>query len=253
MKGERWLLRAGRFLVARAARRLPAAARHERRREWEAELPVILGDLEIKSAAARAARMLWFAADTLRGSVLRPGPGPARHRGAHPGPATWGRDARELGGCVGLLTGAAVLLTGFAYLVYQTVAGVTLPFFVCFFLTSLAGFASCLVRRRPPGQCWYSAGVAMTATGQFADALAARLGWGPPLLSRSSATAATRSSPPVSVWSRSRRSGTPPAGSGGPAIKARELVLAARYWARQRQMPPNATQLDSTLHQYRTS
>jgi hypothetical protein len=182
MRGERWLLSVGRFLVARAARRLPAAARDERRREWEAELPVILGDPEIKPAAARAARMLWFAADTLRGTVLRSGPGPARHRGAHRGPATWGKDARVLGVGVALLTGAAILLAGFAYLVYQTVAGVTLPFFVCFFLTSLAGFASRLVRRQPPGQCWYSAAVAATATGQFADALAARLGWGPPLL-----------------------------------------------------------------------
>jgi hypothetical protein len=178
MRGERWLLRVGRFLVARAARRLPAAAREERRREWEAELPVILGDPEIKPAAARAARMLSFAADTLRGTVLRSGPGPARHRGVHRDPATWGNDFRELGVGVALLTGIA----GFAYLVYQTVAGVTLPFFVCFWLASVAGFASRLVRRRPPGQCWSSAALAAGATCLFADALAARLGWGPPLL-----------------------------------------------------------------------
>jgi len=87
-----------------------------------------------------------------------------------------------LGVGVALLTGMAVLLAGFAYLVYQTVAGVTLPFFVCFWLASLAGFASRLVRRRPPGQCWSGAALAAAATGLFADALAARLGWGPPLL-----------------------------------------------------------------------
>jgi len=66
MSGGRWLLRVGEFLVGRAARHLPAAARDERYQEWAAELPVILGDPEIKPAAARAARMLWFAADTLR-------------------------------------------------------------------------------------------------------------------------------------------------------------------------------------------
>ena len=68
MSGGRWLLRVGEFLVGRAARHLPAAARDERYQEWAAELPVILGDPEIKPAAARAARMLWFAADTLRGA-----------------------------------------------------------------------------------------------------------------------------------------------------------------------------------------
>jgi hypothetical protein len=48
MRGERWLLRAGEFLVGRSARHLPAAARDERYQEWAAELPVILGDPEIK-------------------------------------------------------------------------------------------------------------------------------------------------------------------------------------------------------------
>jgi hypothetical protein len=99
MRGERWLLRAGEFLVGRAARHLPAAARAGRYQEWAAELPVILGDPQIKPTAARAARMLWFAADTLRGAAL--GPGPARYRGAHRGgrsragrarvPAGWAR------------------------------------------------------------------------------------------------------------------------------------------------------------------
>jgi hypothetical protein len=42
MRGERWLLRVGEFLVGRAARHLPAAARDERYQEWAAELPVQL-------------------------------------------------------------------------------------------------------------------------------------------------------------------------------------------------------------------
>ena len=42
--GERWVLSAGEYLVARACRRLPAGIREERYREWVAELPVILHD-----------------------------------------------------------------------------------------------------------------------------------------------------------------------------------------------------------------
>jgi hypothetical protein len=50
MRGERWLLRRREFLVGRAARHLPATAGIERYQEWAAELPVILGDPEIKPA-----------------------------------------------------------------------------------------------------------------------------------------------------------------------------------------------------------
>jgi hypothetical protein len=39
MRGERWLLGGGEYLVGRAARRLPAEVREERCREWAAELP----------------------------------------------------------------------------------------------------------------------------------------------------------------------------------------------------------------------
>src|SRR5437660_6559138 len=53
MRGERWLLHVGEFLVGRAARHLPAAARDLRCQEWAAELPVILGDPETRPAAAR--------------------------------------------------------------------------------------------------------------------------------------------------------------------------------------------------------
>jgi hypothetical protein len=55
MRGERWLLRVGEFLVGRAVRHLRGTARAERYQEWAAELPVILRDPEVKPAAARAA------------------------------------------------------------------------------------------------------------------------------------------------------------------------------------------------------
>jgi hypothetical protein len=173
MRGERWLLRAGEFLAGRAARHLPAAARDERYQEWAAELPVILRDPEVRPAAARAARMLWFAADTLRGAAL--GPGPARRRGAHRGGGA-GKNARFLGVLAAWLTGMAVLL---AFFVYQVIFGVSLAFYVVFLLISLASLAGDLLRRR---RYWFSAGVVAAAAGGGAAYLAGHLGWGHPLL-----------------------------------------------------------------------
>lgn len=83
MKGERGLLRAGEFLVARAARRLPASVRDERYREWAAELPAILRDPSLGPPWRRAAQMLGYALDTIRAAALRPGQD--RYRGAHRG------------------------------------------------------------------------------------------------------------------------------------------------------------------------
>jgi hypothetical protein len=184
MRGERWLLRAGEFLVGRAARHLPAAARDERYQEWAAELPVILGDPEIKPAAARAARMLWFAADTLRGAAL--GPGPARRGGAHRGAAgnNARKSARWLGEGCALITGMAVLLAGLAFMVYQVIFVVSLACYVSCVLSSLAILAGCLLRRRPAGvgRYWFSAGVAAAAAGGGVARLAGHLGWGHPLL-----------------------------------------------------------------------
>jgi hypothetical protein len=73
MRGERRLLRIGEYLVARACRRLPAGTREERCREWSAELPAILRDPDTRLAARRAARMLRYAAGTIRGTALAPG------------------------------------------------------------------------------------------------------------------------------------------------------------------------------------
>jgi hypothetical protein len=150
MRGEHWLLRMGEFLVGRAARHLPAAARAERYQEWAAELPVILGDPEIKPAVARAARMVWFAADTLRGAAL--GPGLARRRGAHRGRGTPGKDARWLGVGLALLTGLAVLLAGLAFIVYYDIfiASASLAGYVSVLLSfSLAILVGCLLWRHP--------------------------------------------------------------------------------------------------------
>jgi hypothetical protein len=188
MRGERWLLRIGEFLVGRSARHLPAAARGERYQEWAAELPVILGDPEIKPAAARAARMLWFAADTLRGAAL--GPGPARHRGAHRGAAGKNgvlKSARWLGVGLGLLAALAVLLAIQAFLVYQVIFGESLAGYVAFLLGYLVILAVCLLRRRRGGAtfseyAWFGAGVVAAATGPHVSALAGHLGWGHPLL-----------------------------------------------------------------------
>jgi len=70
VRGERRLLRIGEYLIGRAARLLPGEIRDERRREWTAELPAILRDPDTRLAAHRAARMLRYAAGTVRGTAL---------------------------------------------------------------------------------------------------------------------------------------------------------------------------------------
>jgi hypothetical protein len=186
MRGERWLLRAGEFLVGRAARHLPAAARDDRYQEWAAELPVILGDQEIQPAAARAARMLWFAADTVRGAAL--GPGPARHKGAHRGGAglkNARKSARWLGEGCALITVMAVLLAGQAFLVYWVIFVVSLGAYLSCVLSAVATLAGCLLLRRRlggAGRYWFSAGALAATAGGGAARLAHQLGWGHPLL-----------------------------------------------------------------------
>jgi hypothetical protein len=185
MRGERWLLRAGEFLVARAARHLPAAASDERYQEWAAELPVILGDPEIKPAAARAARMLWFAADTVRGAALRPGR--ARRRGAHRGGAGFKnarKSARWLGEGCALTTVLAVLLAGLALLTYQVIFAVSPEVYLAYVLNFPVTLVGWLLLRRPGGAAWFwfSAGVTAAGAGGGAARLAGQLGWGHPLL-----------------------------------------------------------------------
>lgn len=76
MRVERQLLRLGEYLVGRACQRLPRDVREERCREWAAELPVILHDPQVRFAPWRAARMLGYAADTLRGTAMTSGKTP---------------------------------------------------------------------------------------------------------------------------------------------------------------------------------
>jgi len=73
MRGERQLLRLGEHLVGRACQRLPPDVREERYREWAAELPAILHDPQVRFAPRRAARMLGYAADTVRATIMTPG------------------------------------------------------------------------------------------------------------------------------------------------------------------------------------
>jgi hypothetical protein len=73
MRGERQLLRLGEYLVSRSCQQLPQDVREERYREWAAELPAILHDPQVRPAPRRAARMLGYAADTLRGTIMTPG------------------------------------------------------------------------------------------------------------------------------------------------------------------------------------
>jgi hypothetical protein len=185
MRGQRWLLRAGEFLVGRAARHLPAAVRDERYQEWAAELPVILSDPEIKSAGARAARMLWFAADTVRGAAL--GPGAARHKGAHRGGAglkNARKSARWLGQGLALLAVLAVLLAGLAFLVFQVIFVQPLAGYVAYLANFPAVFAGWLLLRRRGGASWlwFYTGVVAAGAGGGAARLAGQLGWGHPLL-----------------------------------------------------------------------
>jgi len=196
MRGERWLLRVGEFLVSRAAASLPAAVRDERRREWAAELPVILGDPEVKSAAARAGRMLWFAADTMRGTVLRDTalrPGRARHRGAHRGPVSKKGEIKVALVLVGvgaaLLAAMAIMFALEAFAVYWVTFGVNQAYYVAFYVTFVVTYLAILAARfrwwRPSGADWLrwgSAGLVAAATGHLVSVLAGRLSWGHPLL-----------------------------------------------------------------------
>ncbi len=76
------------WLIGRACRHLPAAARAERGREWTAELPAILADPEVRPGLRRSARALRFAAGTIRTA--------RREHGVFRGRLT-GADARAAG------------------------------------------------------------------------------------------------------------------------------------------------------------
>jgi len=81
MSGQEGMaLRLGEFLVRRAVRRLPEEIRDEWFWRFAGELPAILEDPAVRSAFRRQARMLWCAADSIRGvwglSWMLPGAAP---------------------------------------------------------------------------------------------------------------------------------------------------------------------------------
>ncbi len=76
------------WLIGRACRHLPAAAREERGREWTAELPAILADPDVRPVLLRSARALRFAVGTIRTA--------RRQHGVFHGQLT-GADARSAG------------------------------------------------------------------------------------------------------------------------------------------------------------
>jgi hypothetical protein len=183
MRGERWALRAGEYLVSLACRRLPARIRQERYQEWLAELPVILRDRDTGPAPVRVARMLAFAADTLRGTALAAD----AYHGAHRGRGTAAKDIRWLG--TGLLLLGALLVCALFQLacegciVYQLATGPNLLFSIPLVLVNLGYFAASFIPRwASPGRRWYSMSKIVAGAGLSIRAIASLSGWGHPLL-----------------------------------------------------------------------
>jgi hypothetical protein len=183
MKGERQALRAGEFLVSLASRRLPPRIRQERYQEWLAELPVILHDRG--TAPVRVARMLAFAADTLRGTALAP----QAYHGAHRGKATknirWlGTGLLLLGGLLVLLPVAALaLLYPEARDIHQLAAGPNLAYGVSWVLAGLVLLAATFIPRwYNPQRRWYSISKLVAGVDLSLRAIASSSGWGHPLL-----------------------------------------------------------------------
>jgi hypothetical protein len=183
MRGERFALRAGEYLVSRACRRLPARIRQEQHQEWLAELPAILRDRDTGPAPLRVVRMLAFAADTLRGTALASD----AYRGAHRGKGTAAKDIRWLGTGLlllgGLLACALFLLAQEGLIIYQLAAGPNLAISGPLLLVSLVFFTASYIGR------WYTAGRGsyysskiVAGAGLSLRAIASTSGWGHPLL-----------------------------------------------------------------------
>jgi hypothetical protein len=183
MRGERCALRAGEALVSLACRRLPARIRPERYQEWLAELPVILRDRGTGPAPLRVVRMLAFAGDTLRGTVLAAD----AYRGAHRGRGTAAKDLRWLGTGLlllgGLLVCALFLLAYEGCIIRQLALGPNLTFSVTLALSNLGLLAASYISRRgSPVLRWYAIGKVVAGAGLSLRAIASSSGWGHPLL-----------------------------------------------------------------------
>ena len=186
MRGERYALRAGEYLVWMACRRLPARIRQERYQEWLAELPAILRDPSAGPAPLRVVRMLAFAADTLRGTALAPDAYHGAHRGAGARTAA-AKSIRWLGTGLllagGLLGGLLFLLADEGCIIYQLAAGPNLIFSVTLVLVNLGYLAaSCIPRWASPWLRWYSMSEIVAGAGLSIRAIASSSGWGHPVL-----------------------------------------------------------------------
>lgn len=184
MNGTGWVLRTGEYLVGRAARYLPRSTREQRHQEWAAELPVILHDPAVRPAARRAARMLWFAADTLRGAAAARYTAAGRH--AHRDADGKARDPLARDGLRALFVLLTVpgALTLWGYLISTGWSGTSLTRDVVLLLIVLLALLTSLVVRQPFSMRthWLPASTLVVGSGQLLHDLAHRLGWGHPLL-----------------------------------------------------------------------
>jgi len=172
MRGERWALRAGELLVSLASRRLPPGIRQERYQEWLAELPVILRDRG--PAPVRVARMLAFAADTVRGAALAP----ETYHGTH-------RGLLLLGGLLVLLPVAALaLLYPEIRDIHQLAVGPSLAYGVSGVLVGLVLLAATFIPRwYNPQRRWFSVSKLVAGADlSLRWVVASLLNWGHPLL-----------------------------------------------------------------------
>ncbi|HEY2575212.1 MAG TPA: hypothetical protein VGI74_02780 [Streptosporangiaceae bacterium] len=174
MRGERWLLRLGDSLVRAASRRLPSRVRDDRYREWTAELPVILHDPDGGIWPRRAARMLGYALDTIRGTTLASHP--ARRRGTHRGRAgnPW-LDA--------LFSLLSITLVGL-YVYFTVTSNNGLGFWVTIWFAGSSGLARYAITRRhrtsrwwATSDLWVPAGGMLVATGNLAVIAAQEAHW----------------------------------------------------------------------------
>ena len=180
MIGERWALRGGEYLVARACRRLPAEIREERYREWVAELPVILHDRDAGPAPRRVVHMLIFAADTLRGTTLSAGA--YQYQGAHRRGDFENNHALAISLLV-VFVMLPALLAFEGWIVYQLIFGASLIFSANLTVWGLFYLIRGRIRRsHSADQSWFLASISAQGTGLFVRAVASQCGWGHPLL-----------------------------------------------------------------------
>lgn len=181
MDGKSWVLRAGEYLVNRASRYPPSHHCEERHQKWSAELPVILHAPDTRLAPRRAARMLWFAADTLRGAVVTRYTTGGRHaRRDADGKAHDQVTRQELPPLLAL----PLLIALLVFLFYPGGSGSYLTHDVAFLLILVVLLLVSFIARGAVNRRGYQLSWALlvAATGQLLHDMAHRYGWGHPTL-----------------------------------------------------------------------